>query len=482
MTDPFDRRRRVVRTVLVVLALEEWRLHTRLFGGWRFAAFPVLIAGLAIGATVALLETGTAAGTVVLGLHALAAGFGLYSGTAGFAGSDMLENVFGRLSLLLSTVETLPLSRRWLLGAFLLKDAAFYAVVFVLPMATAAIPLGGFTAGTVPAVGALWGSLSLVFVAGMALTVAGIALRTQSVPGWAIVSSIALVAVAVWMAGGGSSVRSMLVPLEAPLTVATGLVVATATVAVGSLVLYDPTYARPDRTASDRFANVADALPLEHDALVTKTLLDLARSSGGVWKPFVSAAILLALVAGLVGVVHEITGIEPAPGIFFGAVLGLSAFTTYNWLTQFDSLEDYLVYPVSVEHVFRAKRTAFVVVGTPAVFVPYLGAVVWFEATVVDAAVGALVLAGYGLYYYGLTVYVAGFDPNEFLFDAVRFGVFTLGVAVAVVPTLVAGFVVVPPSTSLAAVLAAASLAFGTVGYVLSSRAGPRWDVRYRTQ
>ena len=482
MSDPFDRRRRVVWSVFVVLALEEWRLHTRLFGGWRFAAFPVLIAGLAVGATVALLETGTAAGTVVLGLHVLAAGFGLYSGTAGFAGSDMLENVFGRLSLVLSTVETLPLSRRWLLGAFLLKDAAFYAVVFVLPMATAAIPLGGFTAGAIPAVGALWGSLSLVFVAGMALTVAGIALRTRSVPGWAIVGPIALVAVAVWMGGDGSSVRSIVVPLEAPLTVAAGLVVATVAVAVGSLVLYDPTYARPDRTASDRFASLADALPLEHDALVTKTLLDLARSSGGVWKPFVSAAILLALVAGLVDVVREITGIEPAPGIFFGAVLGLSAFTTYNWLTQFDSLEDYLVYPVSIERVFRAKRTAFVVVGTPAVFVPYLGAVVWFEATVVDAAVGALVLAGYGLYYYGLTVYVAGFDPNEFLFDVVRFGVFTVGVAVAVVPTLVAGFVVVPPSAPLAAALTVASLAFGTVGYVLSSRAGPRWDVRYRTR
>jgi len=223
-------------------------------------------------------------------------------------------------------------------------------------------------------------------------------------------------------------------------------------------------------------------LPIDDAPLVTKTLLDLARSSGGVWKPFVSASILLALVATLVGVVDSITGIAPAPGIFFGGVLGLSAFTTYNWLTQFDSLEDYLTYPVSIADVFRAKRIAFVLVGAPTVAVPYLAAVIWFDATLVDAAVGAVLLAGYALYYYGLTVYIAGFDPNEFLFDAVRFMTFTVGVAVALVPTLVAGFVVVPPSLELAAVLGIGGLVLRIVGVVLSSRAGPRWDARYRAK
>jgi len=84
----------------------------QLFGGWRFAFLPFVIALLTVGATVALVETGTAPGTIVSGLHVLALAFGLYSGTAGFASSDMLENVFGRLSLLLSSSTTLPLSRR----------------------------------------------------------------------------------------------------------------------------------------------------------------------------------------------------------------------------------------------------------------------------------------------------------------------------------------------------------------------------------
>ncbi|QFU84909.1 hypothetical protein [Natronorubrum aibiense] len=468
--------------LFAVLFREEWRLHTRLFGGWRFALFPLVIATLAVGATVALRETGTAEGTIITGLHVLALCFGLYSGTAGFAGSDMLENVFGDLSLVLSTPATLPLSRRRLLGLFLLKDALFYTIAFVLPMAASNAVLVGRLARAPLAVGTLWLSLSLSFVAGMVLTVAVIAIRTRGVPAWAIASVVVVAIGGLWVLGLTPLVWAVFVPLEGSLASAGGLAVGGAVVATASLVVYDPTYGHPSRTAGDRFARLSDAVPLESStsALVSKTLLDLARSSGGVWKPFVSATILLALVAALVGLVETITGIAPAPGIFFGGVLGLTAFTTYNWLTQFDALEAYLVYPVSVADVFQAKRIAFVLVGAPTVAVPYLGAIYWFEATAVDAVVGALLLAGYALYYYGLTVYIAGFDPNEFLFDAVRFTLFTVGVAIALVPTLVAGFVVVPPSTTVALALALSGLGFGVVGYALSSRAGPRWNERYR--
>ncbi|SFB98444.1 hypothetical protein SAMN05444422_103353 [Halobiforma haloterrestris] len=484
-----DDRSSNARLLFVALLREEWRLHTRLFGGWRFAFFPLVVAAVAVAGTVALLESGLADGTILLGVHVLAAGFGLYSGTAAFAGSDMLENVFGELSLLLGSAETLPLSRRRLLGLFLLKDGLFYAVVFVLPMAAAAVVLAPARtpAAIAAAVVGLWLSLSIAFAVGMTATVASIAVRTRGVPTWAIAAAVALVAVVVGVSGGSGTavpyVRAVVVPLEAGPLAAVGIAAGTVLLAIAALVAYDPTYGRPTRTVGDRFAALSDRLPLESgtDALVAKTLLDLSRSSGGVWKPLVSATILFALVAALVGIVDAITGIEPAPGVFFGGVLGLSAFTTYNWLTQFDDLESYLVYPIAVEDVFRAKRTAFALVGAPTVLVPYLAAVVWFDATALDAVVGAVLLGGYGLYYYGLTVYVAGFDPNEFLFDAVRFGAFTVGVAVALVPALVVGFVVVPPSLASGAALAAAGLGFGIVGYVLSSRAGPRWERRYLT-
>ncbi|WP_254768648.1 hypothetical protein [Salinilacihabitans rarus] len=463
-----------------LLFLEEWRLHTELFGGWRFVLFPVLLAALAVAGAVGLTATGTDPDGVVTGLHVFALAFGLYSGTAAFAGSDMLENVFGRLSLLLSTPTTLPLSRRRLLGLFVAKDALFYAVVFVLPMALAVVPLEGLSPATPATVLATWASLSLAFAVGTVVTVAAVAVRTRGVSGWVIALAAVVAAAGAWSTGALAPVWGALGANGGLGFDAVVLAVGTAFVGALAVAVYDPAYARPSRTASDRFARLERALPVDDGGLVAKTLLDLARSSGGVAKPFVSAGILLALVAFLVGVVDAITGVEPAPGIFFGGVLGLSAFTTYNWLTQFDSVEGYLAYPVSVEAVFGAKRTAFLLVGTPAMALPYLGAVVWFDATLLDAAVGAVLLGGYALYYYGLTVYVAGFDPNEFLFDAVRFSLFTLGVGVALVPTLVAGFVVVPPSPALAAALAAAGVVLALVGLALSGRAGPRWAVRYR--
>ena len=466
-------------TIFRFLLIEEWRLHTQLFGGVRFALFPAMIAGIVAAGAFALAETGYTTGEVLFGLHVLVLGFGLYSGTAGFAGSDMLENVFGRLSLLLSTGATLPLGRRYLLGVFLLKDGLFYGAVIVLPAAIGTVPLLGLDPATPIAVAGLWLSMGAVFAAGMALTVAAIAVRTRAVPAWLITVAVAGLVAVTWMVGLVETLRLFVVPYAMPILIP-GLLAGTAVLVTASLVLYDPTYGRPDRTAADRFATLEGVLPGANRGLVAKTILDLGRSSGGFWKPFVSSGILLVLVAALVSVVTTITGVAPSPGIFFGGVLGLSAFTTYNWLTEFDSIADYLAYPVTVEDVFRAKQTAFVLVGTPTVVLPYLIAVAWFRATPLDVIAGAAVLGGFGLYYYGLTVYIAGFDPNEFLFDAVRFGTFTVGVAVVLVPTLVVGFVVVPPGPLEAGIVVAASVVCGLIGELLARRSGPRWNRRYK--
>ncbi|MDZ7729878.1 MAG: hypothetical protein U5K37_00980 [Natrialbaceae archaeon] len=471
---------RIDWTLFVTLFREEWRLHARLFGGFRFALFPVMIAGIVAAGALAMTQTGRTTAEVISGLHVLIFAFGLYSGTAGFAGSDMLENVIGELSLILSSSATLPVSRRRLLGIFLLKDGLYYGFVIVLPAAIGSVPLFGFSPGAIGAALGLWLSLSVVFGVGMILTVAAIAIRTRGVPGWLIGLGIGAGVVVAWYTQTYGTIWSLLVPARAtPLTVL-GLVFSMTVVGLTALMVYDPTYGRPSRTAADRFAAIDDALPGSSNGLVAKTILDLGRSSGGFWKPFVSSTILLVLIGALVSVVKSITGIAPAPGIFFGGVLGLSAFTTYNWLTQFDSVDEYLAYPVAVESVFRAKRTAFILVGAPTVALPYLAALIWFDASLIDAVVGAVLLAGYGLYYYGLTVFLAGFDPNEFLFDAVRFATFTLGVSVVLVPTLVAGFVSEVPSPTLAGGLALAALIFGAIGQWLSSAAGPRWDRRYQ--
>jgi len=466
------------RLVLRAMAREEHRLHAALFGGRRFAALPVFVAAASAATVAALQFTGADAAAIADGARVLALAFGLYTGTAGLVGDDLLERALGETELLLSTAGYLPLSRRRLLGAFLVKDAAYYAVFFLLPVCVGFAPLAATGALAPGALAALWVSLFAAFVTGMVATFAAIAVRTRGVPTWVLAVAVAGAAAAVWTTGNAAAAWNSVVATSVP----HALAVLAAAIAVGAaaLAVYVPTHREPATTRPNRLGPLADAIR-DENGLVARTLLDLARSSGGLLKPVGSAAILLALAAFLAAVAARVVGVPPSPGVFFGTVLSLSAFTTYNWLTQFDSIDEYLALPVSVPAVFRAKRTAFLLTGLPASTAAYAVVLLGYDVAVVDAAVGLALLGGLSVYLFGVTVALAGFDPNEFLFDARRFALFTAGVAVPVVPALLAAFATAsgPMPASYGVALVAASAVLASVGVALSRRAAPRWAAAY---
>ena len=479
------------RALLATLWREEWRLHARLFGGGRFAVLPLVVVTMSTLGGLGLAAVGTDPATIERGIRGLALLFGLYAGTAAFVGGDRTDDLFDDVSLVLSTTETLPLDRTRVLGLFLLKDAAFYALVFVLPMAVGTAPLAVTDAttaasGTASAaalvravcvtVGLLWIEAAALFALGMALTVAAIAARTRGVHRLGLIAGgVALVAAA-WVTGliGLALDGGRLAVTAAALALAV-------LVAAVALAVHDPTHRTASRRSDARRGALADRIG-DADGLVVKSLLDLSRSRGGLWKPVVSAGILLAVVAGLLALVETIVAVRPAPGAFFGAVLALSAFTTYNWLTSVDALATYEILPVALPAVFRAKRRAFAIVGIPAALAAYAVALLAYPTTLADAALGVLWLVAASAYFFGVTVYLAGFDPNEFLFDPARFGAFGAAVALVVVPALLGSFLpaagMVPGWAPLAAV--GGALAVGAAGVLLAVRAGPRWAERAR--
>ena len=194
-----------------------------------------------------------------------------------------------------------------------------------------------------------------------------------------------------------------------------------------------------------------------------------------------SGSILLAVGVFLLELAGEIASVDPAPGVTLGAILGLSAFTTYNWLTQFDDLDEYRLYPLDVADVLRAKRRAFLLVSVPTGVGFYALAVAWQSPTVWDALAGLVVHVGLQVYLFGVTVYLAGFSPNEFLFDTVLFAAFTLAVAGPVVPIVVAGFVVSAGTTVVLAGIAVGGVVLALAGGVLVKRATPKWERATRT-
>jgi hypothetical protein len=469
-----------VRALFVTMVREEWRFHSELFGGRRFAGFPAFVTLLAAGAVQVLQLAGTSLSGVVVGLHALVFAFGLHTGTVGLLGRDSVRDLLGDVSLLLFSDRTLPLSRTRLLAVFVAKDVTYYAVLVLLPLALAFVPAvvaGEFPATRVPL---LWLTTTLTFSLGVVVTLAVVALRTQGRRG-----TVGLLAGAA--AAGGAVALGVDLVAWTPYAlrrdgVGPVLVVRatlpTLLLALLGLLTYDAGYERPARTTDDRFSAWHARLG-DDDGLLTRTLLDVARSGGGLAKVPFSAGIVLAVAVVLVEFAGVVTGRAPATGVSVGALLGLSGFTTYNWLTGFDGPRSYLAFPVSVADVLRAKFRAFCLLGPPVALGCYLLAVAWLGAPLFDALAGAVICLGLQSYLFGTTVYLTGLQPDEFLFDTVLFAGFTLAVAVVLVPLLVVGFVV-PPSTAVFVGSTAASVVIGLAGVLLARRAEARWTRIYR--
>jgi len=469
------------RRVFVEMLREEWRLHSRLFRGSHFSLFPVFICLLIGGAAKLLVVTGTEPETVFAGLHALVFVFGLHTGSIGFVGQDALRNLLGDVTLLVFSARTLPLSQNTLLGLFVIKDSVYYAVLFLLPISLGTVlAVHGFTGPflVVETVSLLWTTLALLFVLGMGTTIAALGLAGRGVPGLALLA-VPLVAVGAALASSIDVVSYTpygLFLAQTPLRAGTTVVSIFAVFLLGA-VTFDATAPRPARTVKPTFRRWWRRIG---DPVATKSLLDIHRSAGGFGKVLFSAAVLFGVTAALVDFAGQITGVSPSTGISFGAILGLSGFTTYNWLTQSDDVDLYLSHPLSVRAVFAGKFRAFLLLG-PLVGLAFYGpALAWRGGPVAEAFVGAVLLVGVACYIFGTTVYLTGLSPNEFLFDTPLFAVFGAAMVLPLVPVLTAGFAISPLSGPLLTALGGFGGVLGVVGVGLYRRSLLKWSERYQ--
>jgi hypothetical protein len=188
--------------------------------------------------------------------------------------------------------------------------------------------------------------------------------------------------------------------------------------------------------------------------------------------------VLFAVTALLLDRITATTDINPHAGIAFGTLLGLGAFTTYSWVTQFAEPRSYLRYPVSYRAVFGGILRAYLGLSLAAAGVYLAVATLWYPAP--QLAVGLLVVPGVASYVCGVAAYLTGLSPNELLFDTALFAVFGAALSALAVPLLVAALIV--PVAPTAVVVGAVGLATvaGGVGWWLTGRAGPRWERQFR--
>ena len=455
---------------------EEYRLHAELFGSRRFLAMPLVVAVVAGGGLRLLAWSGTPVGTIVAGTHALVFFFGLQVGTIGLVGRDALRDVLGETTLLVFSGRTLPLSPRRLLGTFVLKDIVYYLVFFLTPLVAGFLALAG-AGGLAPgAVALLWVTVGATFAlgSGTSLALASLGARSKGT----LAATVAALAVGLFLfpsAAVGLTPYALYTEPTAANVLASAVVVLVAL--VSGIALFDPA-ARSGvrRIDPDRF----ERLRRLGGVYTARSLLEVSRSSGSVWKAGFSLGVLFAVAALLLDRLAAATTLSPSGGIAFGTLLGLGTFTTYNWVTQSDSPREFLRYPAGLGAAFRGKRRAFFVLSLP-FGAGYLAlAAVWYP--IADLLVGAAVLPLVSMYVFGLTAYLTGFSPNELLFDTLTFAVYGAGLAAVSVPLLVAALAY--GETPTVAVGASLVLCLGAalVGLVLARRAPARWHERLRTE
>jgi hypothetical protein len=463
------------------LVREEWRLHATTFGGRRFAAFPLFVALVAGGTATFFALAGADAGLLLGGLHVVVALLGLQVGTVGLVGRDALEDLLGDTTLLIYAARTLPVAAERLVVAFVLKDVLFYTFLFVLPLVVGVLPLAYFGLVALSRLPLLAVTTAGMFALGVGASLALVGVYTRSRPATLVL--VGGLAAGLALRGGAlvslSPYRLWLGPT--PLAVAGSIGLPVVLVAAGTALFRFDDGTR-SRTAPDRFGPLhrrLGRLGLDDGGALSKSLLDVSRSSGGFGKLVFSQGLVFGVLAVLLAYLPEVVPVRPAPGLTVATILALGTFTTYNWLFQFEDERFYRRYPVALETVFRAKLVGFCLLALP-VGLAYTALGGWLFG-LRSLLVGVAVFVPLSLYVFGVTGYLAGFAPTELLFDTPTFALFTAATMVALVPLVVLAIALplAPVVLSVGAV-GVAALA-GVVGYLLYRRAGPRWAARART-
>ena len=167
--------------------------------------------------------------------------------------------------------------------------------------------------------------------------------------------------------------------------------------------------------------------------LARKSVLDVSRSSGGLFKILMSMFVLLGLYWYIVNYVPIASYLLSKPLLSFSVILGMMSVTIYNWLNTYDEASDYLHLPVDESELLESKFQAFKVIAL-IVILPFLAvSALLYGGNILLGTVIALTTA----YYVGsVTMYEAGLNPNERMIEGWTFLKFLVLVNALVIPLL----------------------------------------------
>jgi hypothetical protein len=407
------------------MIVEEWRIHSTLFGSVMFVLFPVLLVGFSFACSVALpfLALLLPLRTIALIVHSVFLLFGASIGSFGLLGREALNRRFGQASLVAFSSRNLPVSERTILANFVAKDALYYLFLWVFPfvLGFAGACLAFYPVLFFPFVPLLFLTLSLSFLVGLSVVflLSTIYVRVGKIA--AILSVLAIPAIAALFA---LPAEKLLPPLsyfrfqDFP-SLALSLLLVFVPSAI-SVLLFDVEYTPKKMRHSEELLPLSRRLRVFRSLsfLVAKDMLDLYRSDGGFGKILFTLLVPLGLTS---LILSTFLSLIPSADfvLVFSIFLGIISSSLYNWLTDFDVSSAYSSsLPLKQSIVMRAKILGYLLLNGLSLAV--LLAVVVLKGTA-NFLPALLAFAGTSLYSLAVTTLLGGLAPNVLLYNAKNF-------------------------------------------------------------
>ncbi len=463
-----------LRTLTSRMLREEWRLHTRIVGSRAFTAFPPLIL---IGTLLLLMLTssyGVGSDTLLQIAHLVVFVVGFHLGNVALGDRDSPAGLHRKLTLLLYSSQTLPVSSTKLIGAFILRNLIYYSGLLLLPLSIgflAVSPISMLLVLFTAFVGMyLWGLVAALL--GANILDYGVWAKIPLTVTFAAVTTAWLLNLPVeYLLPYSFAADPSLVTAAAsllPLLVATLLGVA----------LFSPTIDGTLRKIEGRFKPWSNNLPTAASPVAARTLLNIVRGSGGLIKLVVSATLIFGFSLYLFILVGRHTAYDPHLGIGIASLLSLESVLVYTWLVQFDSFDEYAHLPMDANTLVYGKAIAFGVIAIPLAAVHYFIAALLLDITPLDALLGGGVLLGLLVLFFGVTFALAQFEPHHRLLHPVRFCLFIIAIFAPLLAVFTTAFVVPTLGGAVGIGIAVLSITGIIVGLASLYHAAHNWTVR----
>jgi hypothetical protein len=433
---------------------EELRVFETLFGRKRLLLFPIILFSLSLILGLSLPIFEVEGRTTAIFLVILVSLFGLQTGSIGFEARDTISNLMGESSRILFSSRTLPINKRRLAGIFLIKDALIYSIFMLLPIFIGVVL--GIVASPInhniitPSYLDLIASYILVilsFVFGASVGFVLTTFNSSRIKGLigAIVFLFTIIPI-IYVSNQNPELLDNISYIHAYI----GLIIGTGIFTLVGLLQFDiATQAHKDSTYPNVFKRITSKITkTPENQIFAKTIIDVFRSPGGLWKVIFSTGVVSLTVIFLVTIVKEFMYTGTEPSFLYSSLFSLSVFPIYTLVYRYDSNSSYSSYPLLESQVKLSKSATYLLTSTLIVGSYYTVASAVLQTGIVDYFIGIFVMTSLIVYQLGIFHLVARDEPLKFLFNGVMFSGYSFSLLIVMIPlTMVGLFGAVLPIT-----------------------------------